>query len=65
MGFLDKIKGAVQSHPDQAKQGLQKAEGLADKETGNKYSSQLSEGEKKAEGFIDQQQAPGQQPPQG
>ena len=60
MGFLDKAKdlaGKAQElageHSDQVKQGLEKAEGLADKATGGKFSDQIESAGDKAADYVD------------
>lgn len=52
MGFLDDAKNEAEnlaeSHPDQVSQGLDKAEGMINEETGEKYQSQIDAGVDKA-----------------
>ncbi|MGW1077467.1 antitoxin [Streptomyces sp. NPDC002537] len=40
MSMLDKLKGLLKGHEDQAQQGIEKAGDVFDAKTGNKYQSQ-------------------------
>jgi hypothetical protein len=40
MSVLDKLKTMLKGHPDQARQGVDKAGDYVDERTGGKYSSQ-------------------------
>ncbi|GAA3050507.1 hypothetical protein FHS39_000947 [Streptomyces olivoverticillatus] len=40
MSMLDKLKGLLKGHEDQARQGVEKAGDAFDTRTGNKYQSQ-------------------------
>lgn len=41
MSFMDKIKGMLKGHEDQASKGIDKGGDYVDKRTGNKYQSQV------------------------
>lgn len=43
----DKAKDLAEDHPDQAKQGVDKAGDFADDKTGGKYSDQIDTGQEK------------------
>lgn len=47
MSMLDKIKGLIKGHPDQASQGVEKGGDFIDKRTHNKYSGQVDSAQKK------------------
>ncbi|MBD0737180.1 antitoxin [Streptomyces sp. CBMA29] len=47
MSMLDKLKGLLKGHEDQARQGVEKAGDMVDKKTGNKYSSQVDQVQEK------------------
>ncbi|WNI26186.1 antitoxin [Streptomyces sp. ITFR-16] len=47
MSMLDKIKGLIKGHPDQARQGVEKGGDFVDKKTGNKYSGQVDSAQQK------------------
>lgn len=49
-GFIEKGKELISEHPDQAKEGLEKLEGILDERTGGKYTDQLKQGEKMVSG---------------
>jgi hypothetical protein len=51
MSMLDKLKSMIKGHPDQSRQGVDKAGDYFDERTGGKYSSQTD----KAQGKIDDQ----------
>jgi hypothetical protein len=53
MGLLDKIKGMLGQHKDQAKGAVEKAGDTVDDKTGGKYSSQVDTAQAKADDFID------------
>ena len=53
MGLMDKIKGMLGQHSDQAKGAVEKAGDTVDDKTGGKYSSQVDTAQDKAEDFID------------
>ncbi len=61
MSFLDDAKNLAEKaeelakeHPDQVKSALGKAEELADKQTGGKFTDQIKSAGDKAEGYLDQ-----------
>ncbi|MEV7723656.1 antitoxin [Streptomyces sp. NPDC101733] len=41
MSMLDKLKGMLKGHEDQARQGVEKAGDTFDSRTGNKYQGQV------------------------
>ncbi|MFJ5613173.1 antitoxin [Streptomyces sp. NPDC093221] len=43
MSMLDKLKGLLKGHEDQAHQGVEKAGDMVDKKTGDKYSGQVDQ----------------------
>ncbi len=43
-GLFDKVKDFLKGHPEQAGQGLDRAEQLIDERTGGKYSEQVARG---------------------
>lgn len=43
--FFDKVKDFIQGHPEQADQGLDKAEEVLDERTGGQYSEQIAKGD--------------------
>ncbi|MER5915304.1 antitoxin [Streptomyces sp. NPDC001982] len=47
MSFMDKIKGMLKGHEDQAGRGIDKAGDYADQKTGNKYQSQVDTAQQK------------------
>ncbi|MFI9101915.1 antitoxin [Streptomyces fildesensis] len=47
MSMLDKIKGMLKGHEDQAKQGVEKAGDFVDQKTQNKYSGQVDTAQEK------------------
>lgn len=47
MSVLDKIKGMLKGHEDQARKGVEKAGDFADRKTQNKYSSQVDMAQEK------------------
>ncbi len=56
MGIFDKAKDAisdaVESHPDQVSDALDKAEGIVDEKTGGKFTDQISGGVDKAKDAL-------------
>ncbi|MEU3061384.1 antitoxin [Streptomyces subrutilus] len=66
MSMLDKLKGMIKGHPDQARQGVEKAGDAFDAKTGNKYRSQVDTAQQKLDEQIgNQPPAPGEgRPPQ-
>lgn len=49
---LDKAKDAVESHPDQVSEALDKASGFADEKTGGKFTEQIDGGVEKAKDAL-------------
>ncbi|MFF7155976.1 Rv0909 family putative TA system antitoxin [Streptomyces sp. NPDC008139] len=47
MSMLDKLKGLLKGHEDQARQGVDKAGDMVDKKTGDKYSGQVDQAQEK------------------
>ncbi len=53
MSVLDKLKGMIKGHEDQAHQAVQKAGDVANQKTGNKYGSQINTAQQKIDQQID------------
>ncbi len=47
MSMLDKLKGLLKGHEDQARQGVEKGGDAFDAKTGNKYQSQVDMAQRK------------------
>lgn len=47
MSMLDKLKSMMKGHPDQTRQGVEKAGDAFDARTGNKYRSQVDRAQDK------------------
>ncbi|MFF0221328.1 antitoxin [Streptomyces sp. NPDC004629] len=47
MSLMDKLKGMLKGHEDQASKGIDKAGDYADERTGNKYQSQVDTAQQK------------------
>lgn len=47
MSFMDKIKGMLKGHEDQAGKGIDKGGDYIDQKTGNKYQSQVDTAQQK------------------
>lgn len=62
MSMLDKIKGMLKGHEDQARQGVEKAGDFVDKKTQNKYKSQVDTAQQKLNEQLDSR--PPADPPQ-
>ncbi|MEV7977937.1 antitoxin [Streptomyces sp. NPDC086519] len=62
MSMLDKLKGMLKGHEDQAKQGVQKGGDMIDQRTGNKYRSQVDMGQKQADDYIERERRQGNPP---
>ncbi|MDT0433673.1 MULTISPECIES: antitoxin [Streptomyces] len=52
MSMLDKLKGMLKGHEDQARQGVEKAGDAFDARTGNKYQSQVDMAQRKLDEQI-------------
>ncbi|MFC1410201.1 antitoxin [Streptacidiphilus sp. N1-12] len=52
MSVIDKIKGMLKGHEDQAHQAVEKAGDMFDAKTGNKFSSQVDMAQKQAHNQI-------------
>jgi hypothetical protein len=53
MGFMDKLKGMLGGHKDQAKEGVDKAAGVADEKTGGSHTDQITSADEKGKEEID------------
>jgi hypothetical protein len=53
MGFMDKLKGLVGGHKDQANQGIEKAADVADEKTEGSNSAQIDSAAEKGEEVVD------------
>lgn len=51
-GFADKAKELADQHPDQVKEGVEKAGDFADQKTGNRFDNQINQGEQRAEDYL-------------
>jgi hypothetical protein len=45
MGFMDKVKGMLSGHRDQAEQGIEKGGDMIDDRTDGKYADQVDKGQ--------------------
>jgi len=45
MGFMDKVKGMLGGHSQQADQGIEKGGDMLDDRTGGKYADQVDKGQ--------------------
>jgi MT0933-like antitoxin protein len=66
MGFMDKLKGlegeaeqAAATHKDAVEKAIEKAEELADKQTGGQHHDAIGKAGKKAEEYVANLQEPG------
>ncbi|GGN39580.1 antitoxin [Streptomyces fuscichromogenes] len=62
MSMLDKLKGMLKGHEDQARQGVEKGGDMIDQRTGNKYQSQVDAAQKQAEDYIERERRQGNPP---
>jgi hypothetical protein len=62
MSMLDKLKGMLKGHEDQAEQGVEKGGDMIDQRTGNKYQSQVDMAQKQADDYIERQRNQGNPP---
>jgi hypothetical protein len=62
MSMLDKLKGLLKGHEDQAQKGAEKAGDAFDERTGNKYESQVDTAQQKVDEQLRGQQPPDDQP---
>ncbi|MBT2542663.1 antitoxin [Streptomyces sp. ISL-44] len=60
MSMVDKLKGLLKGHPEQSRQGIEKAGDAFDTRTGNKYQSQTDTVQNK----LNEQLGPDQQRPE-
>lgn len=58
MSMLDKIKGLMKGHPDQARQGVEKGGDFADKKTDGKYGGQVDSAQQKLNDQIGDKRPP-------
>lgn len=58
MSMLDKIKGLIKGHPDQARQGVEKGGDFIDKRTQNKYSGQVDSVQQKLNDQVGDRRPP-------
>ncbi|MEU5189386.1 antitoxin [Streptomyces klenkii] len=63
MSMLDKLKGLLKGHEDQARQGVEKAGDAFDAKTQNKYQSQVDTAQQKINEQLGKQQPPEDRPP--
>ena len=59
--FEDEAKKEAGEHSQQVDQGIDKAGDVADKETGNRFDSEIQKGEQAGENYLGGQQQGGQQ----
>jgi MT0933-like antitoxin protein len=59
--LTDDAKKEASEHSEQTDEGLKQAGQFADKETGNKYDSEVQKGEQSAENYLGGDQNQGQQ----
>jgi hypothetical protein len=50
--IVNDAKKLADEHPEQAKEALDKAEGIVNERTGNKYTDQVTKGEDAVEGQL-------------
>ena len=53
MSIVDKVKQMLGQHPDQAKQGVERAGDMIDERTGGKYSDKIDKAQEKAGDYIE------------
>jgi hypothetical protein len=53
MGLLDKAKGLLGKHDEQAKQGIDKVADVVDDKTGGKHTEKIDDAAEKAKGAVD------------
>lgn len=58
MSMLDKIKGLMKGHPDQARQGVEKGGDIVDKKTGGKYNGQVDSAQQKLNDQLGEKRPP-------
>ena len=52
MGFMDKVKGMLSGHRDQAEQGIEKGGDVIDDKTGGKYADHVDKGQDAAKDAV-------------
>ncbi|PVE04828.1 kanamycin biosynthetic protein [Streptomyces scopuliridis RB72] len=65
MSMLDKLKGLLKGHEDQARQGVEKAGDAFDRKTGDKYKDQVDMAQKKIEEQLGAEPPKDDRPPHG
>jgi len=55
MSVIDKLKGMLKGHEDQAQQAVEKGGDMIDAKTGNKYSSQVDKAQEQINKQINNQ----------
>ncbi|MGH3239275.1 MAG: antitoxin, partial [Spirillospora sp.] len=60
MSIVDKVKEMLGMHPDQARQGTEKAGDTFDERTGGKHSDKVDKAQEKAGEYIDRSGEGGQ-----
>ncbi|MFI6102153.1 antitoxin [Lentzea sp. NPDC051213] len=60
MGLMDKAKEMLGKHPDQAKQGIDKAGDMIDERTGGQHADKVDKVQDKAREYLDRDQNPQQ-----
>jgi hypothetical protein len=45
MGFMDKVKGMLGSHPEQADKGIERGGDMLDERTGGKHADKVDRGQ--------------------
>ncbi|MFD7608469.1 antitoxin [Streptomyces mirabilis] len=64
MSMLDKLKGLLKGHEDQARQGVEKAGDAFDAKTGNKYQGQTDSVQQKLNEQLGNRPSDEERPPQ-
>ncbi|MER5821231.1 antitoxin [Streptomyces mirabilis] len=64
MSMLDKLKGLLKGHEDQARQGVDKAGDVFDAKTGNKYQGQTDTVQQKLNEQLGNRPSDEERPPQ-
>ncbi|MFJ1536192.1 antitoxin [Streptomyces mirabilis] len=64
MSMLDKLKGLLKGHEDQARQGVEKAGDAFDAKTGNKYQGQTDTVQQRLNEQLGNRPSDEERPPQ-
>ncbi len=64
MSMLDRLKGLLKGHEDQARQGVEKAGDAFDAKTGNKYQGQTDTVQQKLNEQLGNRPSDEERPPQ-